>query len=181
MRRIPTAVLGSAVALLAVAGCGEAAEKITEEAIEQSAGGEGDVDLDFDEDGGSVKVETEDGTIEYDVDGSGGELADDFPSSVPVVDGFKVVTNASQTIDGEKSFTASGTVDGDPEQIYADIVDEFESAGWETTNDYEQTSNGSFTGGATFSDGEYDVNVGVLTDGEGETFVSYTVTPSATE
>ena len=79
MRRV--AVLVSVFALV-VAGCASATEGITEQIIEQSSGGEADVDLDLDS--GQVSVETEDGSISI----GGGDIPDGFP--VPFPDGGDV-------------------------------------------------------------------------------------------
>src|SRR3990170_3021142 len=69
------------VVVLAAAGCAKAAEKTVEQAIERQLEeqGSGDVNVDVDEDGGSVSIETDEGSFQM----GGGEIPGDFLLPVP--------------------------------------------------------------------------------------------------
>ncbi len=187
MRRISSLFLVVA-ALLAVASCGKAAEKLTEKAIEQSAGG-GDVDIDedgsfsFENDEGSfsvdkdgnVKIEGDDG--EFSIDSStDGELPDDFPD-VPLPDGFTPQSNSKQSDGDQTLYSAVGTADGDATDVFESLIDQYESDGYDTEGRYENTSGGDFNGGAQFVGSEYQVSISVF-GADGETTVSITVFPA---
>ncbi|MDE0804239.1 MAG: hypothetical protein OSA99_13075 [Acidimicrobiales bacterium] len=189
MRRIPSFLLLSVVAMLALASCGEAAEKLAEEAIEQSAGG-GEADINDDgsfsfendegsfsvDDEGNVKIEGEDG--EFSLDSStDGELPDDFPD-VPLPDGFSPQSNSKQSDGDQTIYTAFGTADGDAADVFEDIVDQYESEGYETEGRYENTSGDDFNGGAQFTDSDHQVSVSIF-GSDGETSVSVTIAPAA--
>lgn len=180
MRRFPTTLIGLLAALFALTSCGEVAERATEEAIEQSAGGDGEVDIDFDDDGGSFSVEGEDGSIEYDISGEGGgDLPDDFPD-VPLPDDLSIMSSAKQSAGDETLWSVTGQVgDEDAEGVFADIVDTYESDGWDVQGQYENTANGDFSGGAQFIDGDTSVSASVFggeSTGQDGTTVSFTVT-----
>lgn len=92
------------------------AEGLIENRIESEAGVDG---VDIDLDSGEFRIETEDGTFEFDADGEGnftvenddgtftqealGEIPDNFPSDVPRPEG-NVFNTLQQTINGEQSF-----------------------------------------------------------------------------
>lgn len=81
-----------AMLALLVAACGSpsemAAEKLAEELIESSSGGDVDVDLSGDGDDATIKIETEDESISI---GVGTELPDAL--EIPVPDGGDVMTS----------------------------------------------------------------------------------------
>lgn len=180
------------VALLALASCGKAAEKISEKAaekaIEQSAGG-GDVDINDD---GSFSFENDEGSFEVDSEGNikiegddgefsmennaDAELPDDFPD-VPIPDGFSPQNNSKQSDGDQTIYSATGTVDGDGADAFEDIVDQYESEGYDTEGRYENTSGSDFNGGAQFVDSDHRVNVSVFSSDD-ETMVSITVFPA---
>lgn len=174
---------------LLLASCGSITEKAvergTEELIERETGGS--VDIDLDSDGGSVSIETEDGTIEYGTDEDGGftaetddgsyqagsdvDLPDGFPD-VPLPDGLTVQTAFA----GGGDFQVSGFVDGSAEDVYDDLLAAFRDRGHEPTGDYAGTSGDSFSGGATFDDVDgATVVLGVVDIGDGTTSVSYSI------
>jgi hypothetical protein len=99
MRRI----LVLTVAVLLIAACGNAAEEVAERAIE--AGGGGDVDIEFDEDGetGEIVIESDDGTQTVNVGGD--ELPDGLTVQVP--DGYEVLASSSFESDEESLISAT--------------------------------------------------------------------------
>lgn len=73
-----------------VAGCGAAVEELTEEAVErglEASGENGNVEFDLDEEGGEVRVETDDGSMSI----GGGEVPDELTIELP--DGGEVVSS----------------------------------------------------------------------------------------
>lgn len=86
------------VALMLV-GCGRVAEEVAERAIEaelESEGG-GDVDIDMSADGtGEISFESEDGSGSVSI---GGDLPEQL--TVPLVDGYDVVSSSVSESDGE--------------------------------------------------------------------------------
>ncbi|MDZ7674604.1 MAG: hypothetical protein U5K30_06000 [Acidimicrobiales bacterium] len=188
MRRITTRLLFMGAAGLVLASCGEVAERATEEAIEQSAGG-GEVDLDED---GSVSFENEDGSFSADADGNlniesedgsfnldsqSGELPDDFPD-ISLPDGFKVQNSSTQTSGKNTIYTVAGLVDDDPADLLDDLIGTYESEGYEVEGQFNNTSGDIFTGSASFVGAEYRVTIGVNTANEGGSTVSVNVSPA---
>jgi hypothetical protein len=70
-------------------GCAKAAEKVTEKAIENASGGDANVDLS--DNGGTVKIETSEGSATY----GGGEIPDSIDVSFPSGGTVMVSTEAS--------------------------------------------------------------------------------------
>ena len=99
MRRILVLV----VAVLLVAACGNAAEEVAERAIE--AGGGGDVDIEFDEDGetGEFVIESDEGTQTISVGAD--ELPDGLTVQVP--DGYEILASSSFASDEESLISVS--------------------------------------------------------------------------
>lgn len=115
----------SLIALLALglvlAGCGNAAEEIAERAAE--AGGGGDVDIEFDDEGGEFTIESEDGSQTVNV--GSGELPEEL--TIPIPGGYEV--SASSVIEqGDEKFVTALLVfpGGDIEAIAAHFDDYYE-------------------------------------------------------
>lgn len=171
-------VVALSVLALALTGCGGVSENIAERALEEAAeaGGEGDVDVDIDldgEDGGGISIDSEDGTASVDI--GGGELPDDWPSDVPVIDG-EIITAASSETGSESFWSAtiqtSTSVSAAAEQIESDLRDAGFTIGTEA-----QTSGGE-TGETALVSGEREsMGVAVYVIGvDGDTTAQYTVT-----
>ena len=99
-----------------------ACEKTVEKAIEQSTGGEADVDLDD----GSVKLNTNEGSLEI---GEEVDLPSGFPSDIYVIDG--TITAAMST--GEDTYTASIETTKSVSEAKTKYVSELENDGWDIT------------------------------------------------
>jgi hypothetical protein len=104
----------------------------------------------------------------------GGELPDDFPSEVPLIDG-KVITSTAMTIDDGRSWMVNLSVkDGKAaaEEARAALT----SAGFEETvwSDLGEMKSGNF------SNGTYSVSLAVFLD-ETEPTIGYTVLQGAKE
>jgi hypothetical protein len=170
-RTLGVAALG--VALVLGTGCGaaadKAAERATEEAIEEAAGG-GQVDIDDD---GNVQVETEDGSFAA----NDGELPDDWPEDIPVIDGATVDSSFSTSSGGDTVTTAAMTTDKSVEEVLAFYKEEL--SGWTVDNESTSEFNGVPSGSLIASDGERTASIGA-TEASGSVTVSITYTaPSA--
>ena len=130
------------IALLAAA-CGNVAENVVERVAEnamESEGG-GDVDVDLDDDGGSVRIQTDEGEISIDA-GSGGEVPDGF--EMPVPDGGEVVgTMSFSAADGSRT---SVTLEYPPSAL-DDLV--------ETYEEYFDSFEGSFSSQSSDSGSQF--------------------------
>ena len=114
------------VALIA-AGCGKAAETVIENAIEnqlEEEGG-GDVNIDLDEDGGVVSIETDEGSMSI----GGTEIPDDF--RLPLPDYDEVVGVITQTGDFASSMVTLSFDPDDFDDVAELYEDFFNEEGWE--------------------------------------------------
>lgn len=152
MRRLIPAIV---VALVVVA-CGNAAEEITERAIENAAGDEGDVDIEIDEESGSgtMVIETDDGTQTMSF--GGGELPDGL--EVPVMDGGTVM-GATESEAGDQSFIQVSLEyeNADFDALVAFYDDYFDGMSDTFRNEYSDAS--SKTVSWSTSDGSRSVSV----------------------
>lgn len=177
--------LAAAGALLAACGGDSVSENLAEKALEQAGGG----DVDINSEDGSFSVENEDGSFSVDEEGnldietddgsfsSSGDLPEGFPDDVPLPDGFELQQGSKSTDGDQTIYTVFGTVDGDPADVFADIVAQYEDAGYDVQNKTETNSNDDFMGGAGFVNDDHTVSMSVFGDGAGQTTVSLNVAP----
>jgi hypothetical protein len=155
---------------LVLAGCGNAAEQIAEQAAEASGGG--DVDVEIDDQAGEFTIESDDGTQTVNV-GSG-----DLPEglTIPIPDGYEVI--ASSVLDQTEGRFLTAILSypgGDIEEIAAHFDDYYEGIGgmnrqqtsFEGGTQYLWATEQGFGVTAIARDGEEAVEVTVteLTDG----------------
>lgn len=153
---------GCLLAALALTGfsCGQkTAEKATEAAIEDSTGGQANVNLN----NGSMKVETGEGTLEA---GEEVELPADFPSDVYVAEGS--IRSALATEDS--NYSVSIEAQESKSALYDRYISELESAGWNLTLKMSTAEVSSVAG-------EKDDRIVTvsISESEGKTFVAITV------
>jgi hypothetical protein len=117
------------VVALVAAGCAKAAEKALEEAIERQLEeeGGGDVNIDLDEDGGVVSIETEEGSIDI----GGTEIPDDF--LLPIPDQREVLGVVIQTGEYASSTVTLSFDPDDFDDVAALYEDFFNDQGWEVS------------------------------------------------
>lgn len=134
---------------LALAACGgdsdaERAERAIEEAIEQSGGG--DVDIDLDDSGdGDVRIETDEGVFEA---SDGGDLPALIADNVPVPDGWVSGGTSVVTADGQEVATATFTVADTAKAAFGELRAAMSAAGFtETTISETEASGYSGLGG----------------------------------
>lgn len=132
------------LALVATAGllvgCGAAADRLTEEALEKGAeeiaerGGAGDVDVELDDEG--LSVEGEDGSLN-----AGSELPEDWAEDLPLPDqDYEILSAMSQTQEDGTSQQAHMTLDGDAKELQAFYEAALADAGWEVSSSHSTSS-----------------------------------------
>lgn len=96
-------VMAATIAVLALAGC--SSEDVTESLIEQGIESQGGGEVDLDLDGGAVKIETEEGTVEF-------EASEDGSFSVTGPEGSVLMESDGDGMSitgGDQSFETSAT------------------------------------------------------------------------
>ena len=169
-----SAVVGAAVALaLVVTGCGKAAENLSEKATEKiiESQGEGNVDVDIDNDDGSYSINTDEGSISF-----GADLPRSWPEDVPLPDDLAVTGGSDMSSDGGALVVVSGLTS----MAADDVLNMYESSmsGW--TEQSKQEINGEQRiVSVSYVNGERMLSVGT-SEGTGETTLtlSYTESPS---
>lgn len=123
--------LGLIIVILALmsVGCGKAAENLIEGAIENQLEeeGVGDVNIDLDEDGGVVSIETDEGSMSF----GGTEIPNDF--RLPIPDYEEVVGVATQTGEFASSMVTLSFDPDDFDDVAALYEDFFSDEGWEVS------------------------------------------------
>jgi hypothetical protein len=167
MVRIPFAARALAPALaftLLLSGCGagdEIGERLTEEAVEEAAGGDADVDID--EEGLTVTDENGDSTS------IGTDLPEDFPvDDVPLMEGTVLAATA---VDGA-SYTVTLEVEGAPEEVHEQALAMLTDAGYTRDSDSEMNAEGFYT--STLAKEGFEVSLTSM-DNAGTTNVQYIV------
>lgn len=141
MTRRPPLIAALALALVLTA-CGNAEEKaaetLAEKALEANSGQ--DVDVDIDEDGETVTIQTEQGTIKQS-SGDNVALPDDFPTDVTLPGDYKVMS--VMTMGAVTSVVME--VPEAPSSVFTDIKAGQATQGWKETLSM-QGSDGSMLG-----------------------------------
>jgi hypothetical protein len=122
------------LAVGALTGCSCAAEEASEALVEQSTGGE----VEIDDEGESISIETEEGSMEI----SGGDSAavpDGFPSDMPLYDGTIVMGQVFETEEGT-AFNVGITTSDSANDVAAWYSDEFSAEGWSVTSEMTNDS-----------------------------------------
>lgn len=129
MTRCPPLIAALALALV-LSACGKseekAAEALAEQALETNAGQ--DVDVDIEDDGQTVTIQTEQGTLKQS-SGDNVALPDDFPTDVTLPDDYKVMS--VMTMGPVTSVVME--VPEAPSVVFADIKSGQASQGWKET------------------------------------------------
>jgi len=159
--------LAAALTLVTSLGCGKAeekaAEKTLETSIENSLGGESDVDIS--DEGMKVTSQDEDGTYTWQA-GSEAEVPGGFPSDVYVFKGAEVEMSS----DSPDSFVLALKTDAAFAKVVEAYKTEMPSAGW-TEMTATQMDGAQML---VYSMGDRAVNVGVF-DEDGATKISLSV------
>jgi hypothetical protein len=165
----PAVVLGLAV--LGSCSSEDVAETLTEQAIE-SSGGDG-ADVSIDSDTGQVDIETEDGSMSFGT----AELPDDWPSEIPLPDGYEL-TNAMVTgADGERNFIIGGTFDGDAMETFDSLTEQFTQDGWTEVTKTDMSSSDGVNASASFNNDTWQAILSVSELADAGTTFGYTIIP----
>ena len=167
--RLRSSALAAAglVAIGSMAACSP--ENVAEQIIE--AGADGDVDVDIDNDGGEITIDSDDGSVTI---SSGGDLPDNWPDQVPVIDG-KITGSSAITVDEGTSYSVVIEVSGSVSDIFDRLKSDMEAANFEKDSESTfSTGDGTFST-ATFTSAEHQVIISVSDTSE-TTTVSYAVT-----
>lgn len=124
-------ILTALLLVATLAGCQSAADEIVEQAAERAAKAESgdDVDVEIDDDGGTINVNGEDGT---NIDIGGGELPDGFPDEFPLPEGE--VTAAMRSGDDDTSYSVLvATGFADVAEAAAALESDLEANDWTIT------------------------------------------------
>jgi hypothetical protein len=120
---VRTGAVALLIAMLAV-GC-NAQERIVESAVGAAVGG----DVDVDEDGQTMRVTTDEGTVEF--AGGTGSLPDDFPEQFPVPDNLEILQSTSMANDGKQFFQLIASTTQDYDDLAPWFEDRLAAQGWD--------------------------------------------------
>ena len=152
------------VALLALTGCANPAEKLAEKAMEKAIEDEvgQNAEVDLDSDGGSIT--NDDGSVAW---GEAAEVPAGFPAELPLVD-----ATLTMAIEDQGVFSLMYTVDDTA--AFDELVAELEASG-----DLEKVSSMEVEGVTTYvyESAEWTVSVGLYGEEGEERSLSYMVSP----
>lgn len=150
------AIVGIVILAMVNVACGSLAEKATEQVLEKAieSGGDGNVELDLDAEGGSFSVQTDEGSMNF---GSGLDLPDTLEIPVPN-DG-----NVTSTQSGDGYVHATITY---PRERFDEVVAFYENwvgaqAGDFQTANSQYSNDGEIFRTSTWSESESGTTVGV--------------------
>jgi hypothetical protein len=179
-KKVAAATIAAAL-VLGGAACGsgsDAADRIAEELVENETGG----DIDLNSEDGSVKFTDDEGNeSEIDVTGDGASLPDDWPEALAPPDSVKIITAATNTVNGAATMTVLGEAEGTVEDFLPAITSQIESAGFEITqNTSTEVTGGSYAGlSAESADQELVVAIAEDTTSEGKVSITMTLAAKA--
>ena len=172
------AAIGMAVALILLGSAcssSDAADKLTEKAIENSGGG----DVDIDSEDGTVKYTDEDGNeTEMNIDGEGASLPKGWPSDLAPPDSVTLLSSSTSTTGGTKTMTVLGEAEASIDDLVPAIKEQVTAAGFEITQDTSSDLTGGGYAGLTATKGDQELVVAVASDATGSDKVTVTMTIS---
>lgn len=136
MKKILIVIL-VALLCLSFVGCRKAQEQAVENMLENmlESASDGEVDIDFNDDGSSFTISGEDGETTYQSDENGMAWpGDEFPNSVPELKGVKFITYASSDT-GTSLFFEDCT-----DEIGEDYIKDIEQKGWDIVMNMDSDS-----------------------------------------
>ena len=152
------------------AGCGDAVtERVAEEAAEQAAGG----DVDIDSDDGSISIESSEGSMQM---GAGGSVPESFPDDMPLPEtDFEVANTFEQSGDDGLELQMALQTEATVDELRAYFAEELPANGWEILDERTQSMNGlsSVTFSLEHEDGERGGIVTVTQADDDPTLVNY--------
>jgi hypothetical protein len=174
--RMKAAAIGLAVGLVLVGSAcssSDAADKLTEKAIEKSGGG----DVDIDSKDGTVKYTDKNGNeTEMNIDGDGASLPDDWPSDLAPPDSVKLITSNTSTSGGDQVMTVLGEASGSIDDYQSAIEGQVTDAGYEVTQSTSKDVTGGGYAGMTATKGDQTLVVAIAGDPARKDSVTITMT-----
>lgn len=169
LRRL--AIIGAVAALATAAACSseDLADRVTEGIAERAT--DEDVDFDIDSESGEVNVSTPDGDFSL----GGDEVPEDFPSEVPLPDGFTVVTSMRMGEGETTTFTVIGQVDRSATELDDEISAAFDGGGWEETMRSTTSFGGTDSTTVGYTRSGWTANVSITGGDDGGSDLNYTV------
>lgn len=150
--------------------------------VEMNTDGDGNVSIDGEGVDGNISIDSEDGvTVIEGPDGSsvietgGTDIPDDFPSTIPLPDGFTPQFTQSADSGGVTGWILGGEMDGSVSDIAEPYFAALEAAGFERTALTESPDSAIFV----YDDGTYSVNGLIGADTSGATYVNLTIAQAA--
>lgn len=152
----------------------DAADELAEKLAES---GNDDADVDIDSESGQVDVSTPDGDMSF---GDGTELPDDFPSDIPLPEGYALTSSMSNADGDSSNWSITGTLPDADDSTFDDLVAEFTSAGWTKSSDASSETGGGTASTAMLDNGTWQVLVSTQVGVEGmpDSF-TYVVSPAS--
>ena len=180
-RRFGAAAAGTLLTL-SLAGCGKLAEEALEQAVENESGE--DVEIDFDADDGTFRIEGENGeefSLDIDENGeastmsgtdedgntfemsTGQEIPDEWPDDIPTPPG-SVISATVISENGEQMLSVAAEVP-DAERAFEGYVEQMKSVGFTTESTSSFESDGGSSSFALMTRDNLSVQVNSTTDG----------------
>ncbi len=151
----------------------DAAEKLTEKAIENQSGG----DVDIDSEDGTVKYTDENGNeTEMNVDGSGASLPEDWPADLAPPDSVTLISTGTTTVDGVKTMTVLGEADASVADLGEGVKTQITDAGFDITQDTTSEVTGGGYVGLTATKGDQELTVAIASGSTDDSKATVTMT-----
>ena len=133
------ALLATSALALLTAGCGGAADKVSEQvaekAVEQAIENEGGGNVDIDTDGdGSLSIETEDGSFSTGT----GELPETWPEDVPLPEGLEIGAGTTMDSSDGKLVSITAASDASPAELLEELKETLSA--WTISGEVSSTS-----------------------------------------
>lgn len=165
----PLARTAAAMLLLTLGGCGSSTEEeIAEQMIE--AGMPEGAKVEINEDGGSIKIDSPDGSLNM-ATGESVALPGNFPTDIPIPDGITWQMAQSSKADEKDVIIVQGFVSSPLDTVAASVRGKLAEQGWETVSTFMQAGESEML---SFKKGDRELSVAISKDGE-KTQVMYSV------
>jgi len=171
---LPAALLAASLGL---AGCGavagQVAERAVEEGIERAGSASGDVELDLDNEDGSLSIESSEGSLRIGAQ----DVPEDFPAEVPLPDDAEVMSSMSFSEEAGTAFNLNMNATGDAATLGDELESRFSDAGFTLTGTSNMEVEDLVSRSFQFEGPDWSGNVSVVETAD-STMVNYTVTPT---
>ncbi len=154
---------------LNLGGCGESVvEEVTETAIE--AGMPDGSSVEINEDGGTIKIDTPEGSVDMQT-GESVALPANFPADLPIPEGITWQMVQASQADGKDMLIVQGSMPSPLDAVASSVRGKLAEQGWETVSTFMQAGEAEML---SFKKGERELSVSITKDGD-KTQVLYSV------